>query len=154
MTPADLLNMNFKGNILIIGNPAAGKTTLSKQLAEKLKTHTVIHTDEYGEINYQQGLYDLMEDLKEIPGPTLIEGVMGARLLRKGTQRKSYYPDYVINMTTSQKNVEKTYHNERDPNKLRHLKGLSKANQTILKDYRALNSPKPPIWIDIFNDYD
>ena len=115
MTRDELLKTKLSGNILIIGGPATGKTTLSKQLSESLQDHTVIHTDTFMARGYEQGLYDILDHLKTIQGPTLIEGVQGFRLLRKGAQLGSYYPDMVIDVETSQKNIERTYNTERDP---------------------------------------
>ena len=112
------LYRSFKGNILIIGHPASGKTTIAKKMHEFNPGHTLIHTDQY--LPYKEGLYDLLDHLKNINGPTLIEGVNGTRLLRKGVQTRSYYPDYVINVMTKPENIRKTYENERDPEKYRY----------------------------------
>jgi dephospho-CoA kinase len=151
MTTKELLESDISGNILLIGNPGAGKTTLSKKLAEKMPDHRLIHTDEY--MPYKEGLYDVLDEIKATEGNTIIEGVNGTRLLRKGLQQKSYNPDYVIHLRTLEKNVEKTYKNERDPNKLKYLKGGNVANSNILKEYRGMYNPKPPVFLEVFNDY-
>lgn len=71
-------------NVLILGSPGSGKTTLSKKL--KTKYHYIIHTDYFGEeYGYENGLYKLIEMLLERQKyyKVIVEGTLGYRLLRK-----------------------------------------------------------------------
>ena len=93
LTYDEIAQHDFKNqNVLIIGNPATGKTNLLAQLKKSNPTHYTINTDDYMSSGYEQGLYDILDDLKGITAPTIIEGVQGFRLLRKGLQKGVYRP--------------------------------------------------------------
>jgi adenylate kinase family enzyme len=138
-------------NILVIGYPASGKTTFAKKYIEYLPQHTLIDTDDYIPHGHEQSLYVLIEDLKKIRTPTLIGGVLGYRLLRKGVQLDCYYPDVVFELTAPWEHIEKVYQTEREEEKIPNLKSFIKSLDTILKQYQKLPNPNPPLWhkIDI-----
>lgn len=149
---SDIINLPIKGkNILIIGNPASGKTYVSGLFPAT--HHTIIHTDDYIQHGHVEGLYKLLDDLAQIEGNTIIEGVLGYRLLRKGVELGVYYPDIVIELHTPQDTIEKTYIEQRQSTKLKNLPAFCKALGTVLNDYKALYNPYPPIWINVQNDY-
>lgn len=155
MNPNDLIKLleseYSDKNILVIGYPATGKTTFAKKYIQYLPHHTLIDTDDYIPHGHEQSLYVLIEDLKKIQTPTLIEGVLGYRLLRKGVQLDCYYPDVVFELTAPWTHIEKVYQTERESKKIPNLKSFIKSLDTILKQYQELPNPKPPIWhkIDI-----
>lgn len=156
MTTLELIIMApiFQGkNILIIGAPASGKTYITKEIAEFLPNHKVIHTDDYMHHGFEQSLYSLMDDLKTIQEPTIIEGIGGYRLLRKGVETDSYYPDVVIEMVVTEERIQEVYSNERDPAKLKGVFTAIKSCATILQKYQAMNNPRKPTWYAIENDY-
>lgn len=83
-----------KGNVVIIGYAATGKTTFSNTLKFK---GSMYHTDDYIPYGFEQALYVLMDDLKKDKAPLkVIEGILGYRLLRKGLQLQNFYADLVI----------------------------------------------------------
>lgn len=138
-------------NILVIGYPAVGKTTFAKKYISYLPQHKLIDTDDYLSYGHEQSLYVLIEDLKRINSLTFIEGVLGYRLLRKGVQLDCYYPDVVFELIAPWTHIEKVYQTEREDKKITSLKPFIKSLDTILKEYRELPNPYPPIWhkIDI-----
>jgi adenylate kinase family enzyme len=138
-------------NVLIIGSPASGKTYVSRLLDNP--SHRVVHTDRYMDLGYEKSLYDLLNGLKKYRGLTIVEGMLGYRLLRKGLQTKEYFPDVVIEMKVSEERILNTYKYRRDPDKIKHLGSFIKAQDTILKEYRSLDNPNPPEWYVIENDY-
>jgi hypothetical protein len=151
-TISDILKLPIAGkNVLIIGEPATGKTHLSGLLNSA--GHTVIHTDDYIPHGNVESLYVLIDDLAKIDGPTIIEGVAGYRLLRKGVQLDCYYPDYVIELHTSEARVECAYREQRSEDKLKGLKGFRKALKTILAGYNELPNKRPPVWVQVRNEY-
>jgi adenylate kinase family enzyme len=142
--------MNIKNkNVLIIGPPASGKTTLSKELSKRPNDHVLLHTDDYIPHGYEQALYVLMEDMKKLQCNTIIEGVLGYRLLRKGVQLNCYYPDLVIEMQITAEQQARIYQQERDAKKLQYLKGFAATHQKILNDYFELIGDRKPEWIKI-----
>lgn len=152
ITLASLLTQDFTGkNILIIGRPAAGKSYLIKQLP--LQQHTLVHTDDYIPFGFQEALYKLLEDLKTLPQPTCIEGVLGYRLLRKGVELNCYYPDIIIELDTPQTCVEQTYQTRNEVEKLPNLPQFHKNNLKILNDYLAMDNPNKPVWYTVWNEY-
>lgn len=77
-----------KGNVVIIGYAATGKTTLADSLKFKGKLY---HTDDYLKHGSVESLYVLMEDIgKDTSELKVIEGILGYRLLRKGLQSKGF----------------------------------------------------------------
>lgn len=149
----DIKDKRLTGNILILGNPGTGKTRLSKLMADNHPDHQVIHTDEFGLRGHEEGLYTLMRALKEVDKPTIIEGIMGARLLRKGLQTGTYLPDTVIEMNTPTNTVVDMYKRERIDRDPKYLQGLRTTNAKILKDYRNQTNLKPPAWLFVDNEY-
>jgi len=140
-------------NVLIIGMPASGKTFLSNLLKRDNPTHRLLHSDSYIKYGYKQALYKMLEDLGKITGPTIVEGVQGYRLLRKGVELDCYYPDIVIELEITEARMLKTYRNERNGKDIRYLKGFNQMHEKILSDYFRMNSKKPPQWIKLKNNY-
>lgn len=140
-------------NVLIIGKPAAGKTFLSELLHKDNPGHTVIHTDYYIKHGYVESLYKLMADMRLIKAPTIIEGVLGYRLLRKGVQTGAYYPDMVIHVNVPDSTMLRTYRTERKGKDINALRGFIRSHTTILNEYFAIKNPHPPQWIELKNNY-
>lgn len=132
-------------NVLIIGPPASGKTTLAKKLATP--DHLLIHTDDYMGLGYYDAMYSILDDIIESEKPTIVEGVQGYRLLRKGVEKNTYYPDIVIELKISDEKMEEIYRLERDPKKIRYLSSFNKMHEKILTDYQNMYNPKKPIWL-------
>jgi len=144
--------MNIKNkNVLIIGPPASGKTTLANELQKQNRTHVVFHSDDYMQFGFEQALYALMDDVELINPPfkTIVEGVQGYRMLRKGVQTGRYFPDLVIEMEITREQQLRIYENERDPAKLKYLKGFAATHNKILNDYFELIGARKPEWIKI-----
>lgn len=149
-----VLEQKFEGqNVLIIGCPASGKSWIGQKLKEKGAAHQLIHTDNYMKYGYEQALYVMMEEMKAEENPLIIEGIQGYRLLRKGVQLESYYPDVVIEMIIPEAKMLEIYKDERDEKKIKYLRGFNKMHDKIINDYFALENPKPPRWIKVLNDW-
>lgn len=140
-------------NVLIIGQPASGKTYLSKQLAHDNPSHYLIHTDNYMKYGYKESLYRLLMELGGVSKPTIIEGVLGYRLLRKGVELDCYYPDIVVELEITDALMYKTYALERKEKNMDYLAGFNNAHKKILNDYRGMVNPHPPEWHKIKNNY-
>ena len=140
-------------NVLIIGKPASGKTFLAKQLAHDNPGHHLVHTDDYIKYGYKEALYKLLMDLGGINKPTIIEGVLGYRLLRKGVELNCYYPDIVIELEISDARMFQTYKEQRQTKDESYLKGFNAAHQKILNDYKTMVNKHPPQWHRIQNNY-
>jgi adenylate kinase family enzyme len=137
-------------NVLIIGCPASGKTYLSKKFKHE---HKIIHTDDYIKFGYEQSMYQVLEDIKKSDKCTLVEGIQGYRLLRKGVQLDCYYPHIVIELMISEQHMIHIYKKERDEKKIKFLKGFNKMHDKIINDYFLLKNKNKPEWIKVFNDY-
>ena len=143
------IKMNIKNkNVLIIGSPASGKTTFANELS-KNNPHKVFHADDYMEHGYKQALYVMMEDIKACQSCTIIEGIQGYRLLRKGVELNVYYPDLVIEMQITKEKQAEIYANERDPSKLKYLRGFDGMHQKILNDYFTMVGERKPEWVKV-----
>lgn len=151
MTICELLKMELNDkNVLIIGCPASGKTYLSKLFNT---SHKVIHTDDYIHFGYVDAMYAVLDDIVSCEDKTIVEGVQGYRLLRKGIQLDCYYPDLVVQMVITEKKMLDVYRKERDKEKAKYLAGFNKMHEKILKDYLVMQNARQPIWIVIENEY-
>lgn len=166
LTLTELLERDFTGeNVLIIGCPASGKSTIAKMISERHPDSQYIQTDDYMQHGYEQSLYVLIDDLKRgyvsqeaavrMNGPHIIEGILGYRLLRKGVEQDFYYPDVVIELLITDERMEQTYNEQRDPEKLKGARSQTKACATILGKYKEMFIPdgQYPEWIQIHNNY-
>jgi hypothetical protein len=137
-------------NVLIIGCPASGKTYLSSKFNTE---HLKIHTDDYLIFGWRQGMYEALKAIKAANTFTLVEGVHGYRLLRKGVELDCYYPDVVIQLIISEERMMKTYINERDRNKIKYLRSFNDTYNKILLEYFSLKNKHRPEWIKLLNQY-
>ena len=160
LTLQELLERDFTGeNVLIIGCPASGKSTIAQMIADRHHDHHFIHTDDYMSHGYEPSLYALIDDIKAAVNndqvPMIIEGILGYRLLRKGVEQDYYYPDVVIELLIPEERMEQTYNESRDPEKLKGAKLQTKACATILAKYKEMFIPdgQYPEWIQINNNY-
>lgn len=140
-------------NVLIIGWPASGKTHVANLLWKDNPGHKMIHTDDYMHHGFKEALYEILRDLKRTRKPTIIEGVQGYRLLRKGVELDCYYPDIVIELEIPESRMYRTYAEQRRGKDPAYLKGFNKMQQKILNDYFAMPNKKKPQWIKLKNHY-
>lgn len=138
-------------DVVIIGWPTSGKTHLSNLLDSS--NHTVIHTDDYMKYGFQESLYQLINDIKNIDGKVIIEGMLGYRLLRKGVELACFFPDVVIELQISKEQLVKTYVAERPDKEIVPVFSFIKSCETILRDYHAMTNPSKPEWHKIQNNY-
>lgn len=164
MTRSELLTLDFAGkNIVIIGSPATGKTTLARLIADRIGMFAqwkIVHTDDYMQPDrkddYKHALYDMISDLQKIHVPLIIEGVQCYRLLRKGVEGHEgwhFYPDVVIELTASEEQIRRIYETQRKGKDVGNLTGFNKMHQTILEKYRAMENPHPPVWYTVENKF-
>jgi dephospho-CoA kinase len=155
MTIQEVLSLNIVDkNVLIIGPPASGKTWLCNEI--RGLSHLVIRTDNYIHYGYKESMYEVLREVThahKLEINTIVEGIQGYRLLRKGVELDCYYPDIVIELEISEKRMHETYKKERDPQKIKYLQSFNAAHQTILEDYFSLPNEKKPEWIKVYNDY-
>jgi len=151
MTIEQVLQIDIEQkNVLIIGCPASGKT----YLFNKFKTaNKKFHTDDYRDYGFEQSMYEVLDDIKATKEKTIVEGIQGYRMLRKGVQLDCYYPDVVIELIISEQQMIDTYTKERDEKKIKYLRGFNKSHNKIISDYLQLENNHKPEWIKIFNDY-
>lgn len=149
----EILKMDFEGkNVLIIGCPASGKTWLSKRLDKE--KHQLIHTDSYISLGYEMGMYGALNAATCTVKNTIVEGVHGYRMLRKGAEYGNYYPDIVIEIKIPESRMRETYMKERDPKKINYLQQFNASHEKILNDYKGIIAEHlKPKWIVFDNNY-
>ncbi len=152
-TIAEVLCLDITSkNVLVIGIPASGKTYLTNSFETD---HKKIHLDEYRRFGYKQSIYHALNHLKQVKEFTIIEGVQGYRLLRKGVELNCYYPHIVIQLIITVEQMIITYLKEREQRKIPYLKGFNKANDRILSDYfKMKNKSVPELWITVHNKHE
>lgn len=88
--------------IVIIGLPAAGKTTVCDAICEILPEHNVYHSDDYLDYGYERSLYVMMGEIAQGGNPLfIVEGVQGFRFLRKNAQLQTFPVDLIISVEAS-----------------------------------------------------
>ena len=140
-------------SVLIIGWPASGKSYVATRLAKDNPNHKLIRTDDYIKYGFVQALYVLLADIQKCKHPTIVEGIQGARLLRKGVETNTYYPDIVIELEITPELMYATYAKERIGKDTSTLRGFVNSYSTILAAYKAMPNKKPPQWIKLKNQY-
>lgn len=133
MTEEEIFERALRGrNVLIIGAPESGKTYLANILTGF--GHKIIHTDDYREWGFAQAMLQALTAVQFANGRSIVEGVLGYRMLRKGVEFGSYYPDLVIEIKA--------------PMLAKH-RAMDKANQTVLAEYFSMQNEKhKPEWIE------
>lgn len=141
----------FAGKIIvIIGNPATGKTWLANRMGEEFSM-PVIHTDDYMKHGYKDALYRLLSDVVEMEGPFIVEGIQGYRLLRKGVELDCFYPDVVIEVVAPDEQTRRVYEMQRAEKDFSKIASFNKMHRTILANYREMENPHPPLWYTVEN---
>jgi len=155
-TIEEVLLIDFtKSAVVIVGNPASGKTYLANKILNhgNCKHKNIYHTDDYIRYGWVDSMYRLLKDVISDDNPKIIEGVQGFRLLRKGSDELSFCPDYVIYLKSSEDKLRKVYGIRGDNDKINGALKLCKANSTVWSKYIA-NSDKLPTIIEIDNNWD
>lgn len=141
-------------NVLVIGYPGSGKTHLVNLIPKT--DHKFIRTDDYISFGFEQSLYECLKDITDIQSTgrsTFVEGVQGYRLLRKGLQTETYFPDIVIEVKRNWNKIEELYRTERGVDKLKGATSMAKSCDKILNEYLSMpNENKPLKWIVVDNN--
>jgi ATP-dependent protease HslVU (ClpYQ) ATPase subunit len=144
-------------NVLIIGMAGSGKTWFANQLSAKHQKSGFIQTDDYIQFGWEQSMYVVLGEVVELieqGTSTIVEGVAGYRMLRKGAELGSYFPDIVFEMIAPESQINEVYRMTRDAKKVANLPAFAKMNQTVLEKYKAMSVGKEPRWIRVNNIFD
>jgi hypothetical protein len=147
-------------NVMVIGLPASGKTFFAGWLSLNNPAHKLYRTDDYlqgfgGEKAMYATLFDVTGSIL-IGQKTIVEGVAGYRMLRKGVQLETYFPDIVFELVAPTEQRERVYQQERKDKSFSNVERFDKALTTVLNDYNELieNYPlRSPTWIRVQNEY-
>lgn len=143
-------------NVMVIGLPASGKTFFAGWLSLNNPMHTLFRCDDYlNGNNGQESMYAILDEVCEqirIGNPTIVEGVAGYRMLRKGAQLGTYYPDIVFEIVAPQEQRERVYMQERSERTFANVERFDKALTTVLSDYKkTIGDFQFPTWIQVSN---
>lgn len=81
-------------------------------------------------------IYKVIDEMRHLKGPFLIEGIGGYRLLRKLAQMEIFTPDLIIDVQRSMDDIAKTYVLERPDKDWKKVLAMVKANKTVFNQYR------------------
>lgn len=145
-------------NVMVIGLPASGKTFFAGWLSLNNPAHKLYHTDDYLQsFDGEKAMYAALEDVTamiKIGQNTIIEGVAGYRMLRKGAQLQTYFPDIVFEIVAPQKQRERVYQQERSERTFTNVQKFDKALTTVLNDYKKIVPDLDfPTWIQVSNQF-
>lgn len=146
-------------NVMVIGLPASGKTYFAGWLALNNPAHKLYRTDDYlqwpmdGQAAMYAAMGEVMETI-EAGQNTIVEGVAGYRMLRKGAQLETYYPDIVFEIIAPQEQRERVYQQERKDKSFPNVERFDKALATVLNDYKKIVGDFDfPTWIQVSNTF-
>ncbi len=152
-----ILDLDITGkNIMTIGPAGSGKSWLAMELWKQKTRHLIVHTDDFMKYDYVLAMYKCLEHtngLIKTGGLTIVEGIQGYRMLRKGVEYNSYYPDIVIQLHITLEQQARIYAAKRKDKDAQALKGFNRMHDTILKDYHSMYNPHKPVWITVENSY-
>jgi deoxyadenosine/deoxycytidine kinase len=149
----DLLLMDFTGKTVVIGGyPGTGKTHIAEKLYEKHPGSKIIHTDDYKEHGFKESLYELMKNIPPKEKTLFIEGVLFARLLRKGQELSSFYPDVVIIVERDEESIFDYYIEKGEGHKISDVSSFFKNLDTVYGKYLNSIIIKEPEFITVYNN--
>ena len=122
--------------VVIIGLPAAGKTTLATELEFSGVINQIIHTDdEYPSDSGASGLlYTELLSAQSIDWRVIVVGVLGYRLLRKCVEHEGeWLPDLIVEVKCSEETRAARYAIERPGKDYRRISAFCKGLETVLK---------------------
>lgn len=150
LTVNEALTIPITGkNVVVIGLPGSGKTWFCSRLAAE--GHAVFHTDDFIYMG-TEGMYTCMGKVLASELPTIVEGVDGYRMIRKGVETDLYYPDIVFEVIAPEDQRWQVYETERPGKNFANVLAFDKALGTILSKYRLLMDGKEmPQWVQVDN---
>ena len=138
-------------SVMIIGCPTSGKTHLSNMLQDKYPDHNFFHTDDYIPFGYNQAMYKCMDDVLASEKLTVVEGVQGYRMLRKGCEWDNYHPDIIIELVITTQTLRERYH-DREEDLKDGVFRMIQNNEKVLNDFKDMGALDHCQFIQINND--
>lgn len=159
MSTQEALRNDITGlNVMVIGLPASGKTFFACWLAFNNPAHKLYHTDDYLQShNGDAAMYCAFNDVTvmiQTGQKTIVEGVAGYRMLRKGAQLEMYYPDIVFEIVAPTEQRERVYKKDRSDRNFANVQKFDKALTTVLNEYKKIVPDLQfPTWIQVNNQF-
>jgi len=148
-TPDQVKVLQSSTLVVIIGLPAAGKSTVADVVAALLPGHDLYRTDDYIDYGYEQSLYALIKDMAYNDNPRkIVEGVQGYRFLRK-TLERDIAVDCIVEVQNSPQVRAERYLAR---GKKQISSGFERNLATVLRDYTdgLAKMAKKPAIIQVF----
>lgn len=151
MNPADLVTpqllkkIDGAKTIVVAGFTKTGKITISNKLSEELG-YPVIKSDDFKIEQYgNKALFAFLGECLSYYNtrkPVIIEGVKAFRLLRKGLQLRSFYPDVIIKTECNEATIRHFYKKDGEAEKIERAISFNKGLQTTWESYLDLLDEK------------
>lgn len=136
--------------IFVIGATKTGKVTIAKTLARALEREIFISDAFIGAYGQKDALDKIEHELENnyySNHPTIIEGILGFRLLRRIARKGWMNVDLIIKTICDDKTIKHFYQKE-EPNKnINQVLGFNKGLEKIFEEYLILlrDNKKPKI---------
>lgn len=145
-------SITLQGNAVILWAPGAGKTTVAQKILDMNPGYVLVHTDEFSAHWYEQSLYALMDYLKTLTQPFIVEWVLWYRLLRKWVELGTFYPAHIITVTAPESQIAQVYLDRgKDYSK---SQSMHKRNTTIWNGYMNQLLEVPDRLLPTLHTYD
>lgn len=157
MTFQELISTPIGGkSVYILGIPASGKSFIANELYHKNTNHHLVHSDSYMQEDFKDSLYVMIDQMNDIPGNFILEGILAYRALRKVYELKLDHlkPDLIIEVQVPNWLQSDIYRRERPGKNLKSVKSFNLSLINIFNEW-DLTTPdkdKPEI-INFLNDW-
>jgi hypothetical protein len=146
VTPQLLKKIDGASTIVVAGFTKTGKITISNKLSEELG-YPIIKSDDFKveQFGTTKALFAFMGECLSYYNtrkPVIIEGVKAFRLLRKGLQLRSFYPDVIIRTECNEATIRHFYKKDGEEEKADRAMSFNKGLQTTWDSYLLMLDEK------------
>jgi hypothetical protein len=146
VTPQLLKKIDGASTIVVAGFTKTGKITISNKLSEELG-YPIIKSDDFKveQFGTTKALFAFMGECLSYYNtrkPVIIEGVKAFRLLRKGLQLRSFYPDVIIRTECNEATIRHFYKKDGEEEKADRAVSFNKGLQTTWDSYLLMLDEK------------
>jgi len=134
--------------IAICGFTKTGKITIARKLAQELQRDLIISDNYSLEVYGDQTLEAFMGAIEKklaANTPVIAEGILCFRMLRKGIQLRTLFPDLVIKTECDEPTIRHFYKKDGEVHKVDKALAFNKGLTKIWNDYQQLLTATPGI---------
>jgi|MDSV01.2.fsa_nt_gb hypothetical protein len=142
--PLNMLSLHETSKVIVIGPPGSGKTKVGNLLGADSGL-PVYSTDQFSGTPHVKALHAVMRACGD--KGFVLEGLIGYKWLRKRKQLGLPNPDVVVQLSATDKEIERSYERRGKTCNLQLIHRFVEAHDKILEDFYLLDGDLPRIHI-------